>query len=57
MNNNSDVHVLFQDYYIDVGFRIDSTDFDKNLALNKSIAAYILNKISLDDVSLTTPGD
>ncbi len=53
MNNNSDVHVLFQEYYIDVGFRIDSTDFDKNLALNKSIAAYILNKISLDDVSLT----
>ncbi len=56
MNNNSDVHVLFQDYYISVGFRIDSTDFDKNLALNKSIAAYILNKISLDDVYLTSAG-
>lgn len=55
MSNNSDVHVLFQDYYFIVIFRIDSTDFDKNLELNKSIASFIIDKLSLADVSLTSP--
>jgi len=49
---NSDVHVLFQDYYIIASFRIDDTDFDANLELNKSIASFIIDKISLADVSL-----
>jgi hypothetical protein len=52
---NSDVHVLLQDYYIIIGFRIDDTDFEANLELNKSIAAFIIDKMSLSDVSLTTP--
>lgn len=51
---NSDVHVLFQDYYIIVVFRIDDTDFEANLELNKAIAAFIIDKISLSDVSLTS---
>jgi hypothetical protein len=51
---NSDVHVLFQDYYIIVMFRIDDTDFEANLELNKSIASFIIDKISLSDVSLTS---
>ncbi len=49
---NSDVHVLFQDYYFVVTFRIDDTDFEANLELNKSIASFIIDKISLSDVSL-----
>jgi hypothetical protein len=44
---NSDVHVLFQDYYVVVSFRIDDTDFNANLELNKSIASFIIDKISL----------
>jgi hypothetical protein len=44
---NSDVHALFQDYYIIASFRIDDTDFEANLELNKSIAAFIIDKISL----------
>lgn len=55
VTNNSDVHVLFSDYYIIVTFRIDDTDFGANLELNKSIAAFIIDKISMSDVSLTTP--
>lgn len=51
---NSDVHILFQDYYILVGFRIDDTDFEANLELNKSIASFIIDKIALSDVSLTS---
>ncbi|MEL7610357.1 MAG: hypothetical protein AAGU74_12770 [Bacillota bacterium] len=50
---NSDVHVLFQDYYIIVGFRIDDTDFEANLGLNKSIASFVIDKIALSDASLT----
>jgi hypothetical protein len=53
VTNNSDVHVLFQDRYIIVTFRIDDTDFAANLELNKSIAAFIIDKISMSDVSLT----
>lgn len=51
---NSDIHVLFQDYYIIVSFRIDDTDFEANLELNKSIASFVIDKISLSDVSLTS---
>lgn len=53
---NSDVHVLFRDYYIIVVFRIDDTDFEANLELNKSIASFIIDKIALSDVSLTSSG-
>ena len=49
---NSDVHILFQDYYIVVTFRIDDFDFEKNLELNKSIASFIIDKISLVDVTM-----
>ncbi|MCE5235023.1 MAG: hypothetical protein ABFC62_02030 [Clostridiaceae bacterium] len=53
VTNNSDVHVLFQGYYIAASFSIDD-DFEVNLALNKSIVAFILDKISMGDVSLTS---
>ena len=55
VNLNGDVHVLFQDYYILVGLRISDTDLEANIELNKSIAAFIIDKISLADVSLTAP--
>jgi hypothetical protein len=51
---NSDVHFLFQDCYIIVGFRIDDTDFEANLKLNQSIASFIIDKMSLSDVSLAS---
>lgn len=53
VTNNSDVHVLFQGYYIAASFGIDDTDPAADLELNKSIAAFIIDKISMSDVSLT----
>jgi hypothetical protein len=55
VNLNGDVHVLFQDYYILVVFRKSDTDLEANIALNKSIAAFIIDKISMAGVSLTSP--
>ncbi len=55
VNLNGDVHVLFQDYYILVAFRKSDVDLEANIALDKSIAAFIIDKISMADVSLTTP--
>jgi hypothetical protein len=55
VKDNSEVHVLFQDYYILLAFVKDCTDLEATLALNKSIAAFIIDNISLSDVSLTSP--
>ena len=53
---NSDVHVLFGDYYIVSTFDIDDIDFNANLELNKSIAAFVVDKIAVSDVSLGPEG-
>ncbi len=55
VNLNGDVHVLFQDYYILVAFRKSDVDLEANIEIDKSIAAFIIDKISMADVSLTPP--
>ncbi len=43
----SQVHVIFQDYYIIVAFEKDPYDASKNYELNEAIAARILENMSL----------
>ncbi len=50
--NNMDVSVLFQDYYILVAFSMDADDA-ATLAVNTAIASHVITEISLADVSLT----
>ena len=49
--NNMEVSVLFRDYYILVVFMMDADDA-ATLALNKSIATYIVGEISLAGASI-----
>lgn len=55
VKDNSDVHVLFQDYYVLIAFVKDTSNLDATLALNQSIAEFVIGKLSLADVSLTSP--
>ncbi|MEA4969361.1 MAG: hypothetical protein VB051_02405 [Candidatus Pelethousia sp.] len=54
--DNSDVHVIFGDYYILVALRKDEYDLETNIALNKEVAEFIIDKISSADVSLVPAG-
>lgn len=56
VTDNSDVHVLFGDYYIIVSLRKDEYDLAINIEVNQEIAGFIIDKISLADVSLEPGG-
>lgn len=55
LKSTSQVHFLFQDYYIVVAFRNIKDQYNEaeDLTLNKAIAAHIINAISLAGVSLS----
>jgi hypothetical protein len=55
VKDNSEVHVLFQDYYILIAFIKDTSNLEATLALNKSIADFVIGKLSLTDLTLTSP--
>ena len=47
----SQVHVLFQDYYIIVAFERDPYDAANNIDVNKAIAGFIVGALSLAPLS------
>jgi len=45
--DTSQVHVLFQDYYIIIAFEKDPYDAANNVDVNKAIAEFIVGALSL----------